>query len=92
MCSISKEGTDLGDFSFVYILLLFFTINNNYAFLLKKKVLEEQKLCQNMIEMQNYYLRWFDSSQKKVSYPKRFQLSSQKSHLKIIVNGIGEEP
>lgn len=37
MCSISKEGTDLGDFSFVYILLLFFTINNNYAFLLKKK-------------------------------------------------------
>lgn len=42
MCSISKEGTGLGDFSFVYILLLFFTINNNYAFLLKKKkVLEE---------------------------------------------------
>lgn len=37
MCSISKEGTDLGDFSCGNILLLFFTINNNYAFLLKKK-------------------------------------------------------
>lgn len=37
MCSISKEGTDLGDFSCGNILLLFFTINNNYAFLLEKK-------------------------------------------------------